>query len=225
MKILLIMLFCIAVFTTQGFSALTAEKIDEILEKVDEAIENELPTEATNQLKLILQENPRHSVANAKWMEVTGKAYVPPKEAPLPKPVYSKMSAQTNLNRDIKSIFGETRGDVLKIVKDSTKNILYDSIKELSTNAKFKKQLQEIISEAMESEKMLVLKTMRESLELPEKVEEKLSPKDTAEEYYNSAMKFLDERRYEEAKKLLEEALKLDPENEKIKKALEKMGE
>jgi hypothetical protein len=244
MRKLTCFLICISftlVCSRAAFSAppLTSDQIDTILEKVDEDIDNEMIPDATNQLKVILKELPKHSGANERWKKITGSVYVPPIGIP-EKPSYTKAAMQTNVAKDMRNTFGIARGDMSKIVGDSTKSILNDSIKDLASDPDLKKQLQALMLEAIKSDKNLILKTIRSSLELPsETLNQNTTPTDNnngnlntpddskvrAQNLYNSALKMLDERRFDEAKKMLQDALQLDPTNQQIKSTLDKIGE
>ncbi len=228
-------LFLCAYSVRHSFAApLTADDIDLILDDVNEAIDSNLVSDATNKLLVILKQEPKHPEANRIFTQVTGRQYVPPVFVSK-KPVYNRTTMTTNLKGEITTTMGEARYDIVQLVSGSTKSIVADSLKNFLADEMFKKQMQGIMGEAIDVEKSSVLSILRESLELPavgastineNPVESSVNsdPKEKAKEYYQSALKLIDEQRYDDAKKNLQQAVNLDPENQEYKKALEKMG-
>lgn len=213
---------------------LTADDIDLLLDDANDAIDENLTSQATNALIQILKQEPKHPEANRLYTQVTGRQYMPP-VAVTKKPVYSRSIMSTNLKGEITTTMGEARYDIVQLVSGSTKSIVADSLKNFLADEIFKKQIQGIMGEAIDVEKSSVLSILRESLELPASdsslnIENPsgstmgMSPKEQANQYYQNALKMIDEQRYEEAKKALQQAVNLDPDNEEYKKALEKMG-
>ncbi|MDD5067495.1 MAG: hypothetical protein PHF84_10675 [bacterium] len=235
-----LVILCIGLVCLLGFGSradcaqLNADEIETLMDEATELRDDGLMAQATNKLIIILKQEPKHPEANKLWVDFTGHAYVPPVSVQA-KEVYTKSVMAETLKKNVTTAMGEARVDIAGIVDNSTRTIVADAVRDLSTDAEFRKQLEKIMGEAFQIEKTTVISVLRESLELPkadggtaavgtQNEPVNVDPKVKAKAYYDSAIKLLDEQRYDDAKKLLQEASQLDPANEDIKKALDKMG-